>query len=189
MPKTIEDPRTEILKQAKQIMLNEGYNALTIRAVAKECNFAVGTIYNYFRTKDELLAQLIGDYWEVYYGIMGEIDQEDLDLPTKLRKMYEQLEFFVNTFLETWVTMDRNNHHNYSKAGRQRKDDFTERLIIKLKSMLDRENHLNNATINSGMTTYEISKFIILNFLMMAQMKQLEYDSFAKILKVLFKES
>jgi AcrR family transcriptional regulator len=187
LPKTIEDPRREILKQAKMILINKGYKELNMRTVAKECNFAIGTIYNYFRSKDDLLAQLMADYWEEYYGILEEIDQESFDLLSKLRKMYDQLELFVNTFLESWVSMNGVNYYQYSKAGLQRKEDFTEKLIIMLKSILDRENNLDSDEIKFEVTTYEISKFIILSFLMMVQMKQFEYDSFEKMIKILLK--
>lgn len=188
MPKTIEDPRQEILKQAKMIMVNEGYKGLNMRTVAKKCNFAVGTIYNYFPTKDDLLAQLMADYWEEYYGVLGKVDQEDLDLLSKLRKIYEQLELFLNTFLETWLKMNRDIHYQHSEKGFKRKEDFTEKLIIKLKIMIEKENNLGKKIIRSEVTTYELSRFIILNFLMMAQMKQFHYDSFEKIIRVLLKK-
>jgi len=188
LPKTFEDPRQEILKQAKMILLNEGYKGLNMRTVAKACNFAVGTIYNYFPTKDDLLAQLMADYWEEYYGVLEDIDLEDLDLLSKLRKMYEQLEIFLNIFLETWLKMNRDIHYQHSKDGFKRKENFTEKLIIKLQTMIDQENILGKELISFEVTTYEISKFIILNFLMMAQMKQFEYDSFEKIIRILLKK-
>ena len=188
MPKNIEDPKQEILKQAKIILLNEGYKGLNMRTVARECNFAVGTIYNYFPTKDDLLAILMADYWEEYYGVMEKIDLEDLDLLSKLRKIYEQLEIFVNTFLGMWLKMNRDIHYQHSEAGLKRKDDFTEKLVIKLESMIDQEYIFGNDIIRFEVTTYEISKFIILNFLMMAQMKQFEYDSFEKIIGILLKK-
>lgn len=184
MPKTIDDPRQEILKQAKMILLDEGYKGLNMRTVAKECGFAVGTIYNYFPTKDDLLAQLMGDYWEEYYRFVEQIDLEDLDLLAKLRKMYEQLEIFVNTFYETWIRTNRDIHYRHSGNGLKRKGDFTERLILKLEMILDQESFRGKDTINVEVTTYEISKFIVSNFLMMAQMKQFEYDSFEKIIKI-----
>lgn len=188
MPKTIDDPRQEILKQAKIILLEEGYKGLNMRTVAKECGFAVGTIYNYFSTKDDLLAQLMGDYWEEYYRILEQIDLEDLDFLAKLRKIYEQLEIFVDTFLETWIKMNREVHYQHSQNGLKRKDDFTEKLILKLETILKQEEIRGKGRINFEVTTYEISKFIISNFLMMAQMKHFEYDTFEKIIKGLLKK-
>lgn len=184
MPKTIDDPRQEILKQAKMILLDEGYKGLNMRKVAKECGFAVGTIYNYFPTKDDLLAQLMGDYWEEYYKILEEIDRENLELLAKLRKMFEQLEIFVNTFRETWIKTNREIHYQHSGNGLKRKEDFTEKLILKLETILDQENRGGKDNIRLEVTTYEISKFIVQNFLMMAQMKQFEYDSFEKIIRI-----
>lgn len=185
LPKQIDDPRQEILKQAKILMEHEGFKGLNMRRVAKECSFAVGTLYNYFPTKDDLLAKLMEDYWGEYYGVLEKIAKEDLELLPKLRKIYEQLEIFLNTFLETWLRMNRNSHYQHSKAGYKRKEDFTEKLIIRMQTMIEQENIIGNHLIGFEVTTYEISKFIILNFLMMAQMKQFDYDSFEKILRSL----
>jgi len=187
LPKLIDDPRQEILRQAKIIIVNDGFKGLNMRAVAKECSFAVGTIYNYFPTKDHLLAQLMADYWEEYYEVLENIDEEALDLLPKLRKMYEQLEIFLNTFLETWLQMNREPHYQHSKAGFKRKEDFTEKLILKMKRIIEQENIMGCDLISFEVTTYEISKFIISNFLMMAQMKQFDYNSFEKILRALLK--
>ena len=70
LPKQIDDPRQEILKQAKTILGHEGFKGLNMRTVAQECSFSVGTIYNYFPTKDDLLAQLMANYWEEYYQVL-----------------------------------------------------------------------------------------------------------------------
>ena len=42
MPKRIENLKETILQHARQILLEEGYGALTMRAVAARCGIAVG---------------------------------------------------------------------------------------------------------------------------------------------------
>ena len=63
MPKVIEDLRENILKVSKRILLNADYQSLTIRRVATECHVAVGTVYNYFESKDILVATIMLDDW------------------------------------------------------------------------------------------------------------------------------
>ncbi len=49
----------EILETAERIFANKGYHATTIEEIAKEAQFAVGTLYNLFKGKDDLYARVI----------------------------------------------------------------------------------------------------------------------------------
>ena len=63
MPKIIGNLREEILAEAKKQVGLRGYKNTTIRSVASECNIAVGTVYNYFKSKDMLIASFILEDW------------------------------------------------------------------------------------------------------------------------------
>ena len=58
MPKLIPDAKNNILSIAKKQLFMKGYNGLIIREVAEQCGLAVGTIYNYFSSKDMPLLPL-----------------------------------------------------------------------------------------------------------------------------------
>ena len=63
MPKIIENLREELLTEAKRQIAERGYSNTTIRSVAAECGIAVGTVYNYFKSKDMLIASFILVDW------------------------------------------------------------------------------------------------------------------------------
>lgn len=50
--------REAILAAAREVFASRGYRATTVRAVAAEANITHGTIYLYFRDRDDLLYQL-----------------------------------------------------------------------------------------------------------------------------------
>lgn len=54
-----EQHRSEILGAAEQIFARKGYHAATIEEIARESQFAVGTLYNLFKNKDELYHRVI----------------------------------------------------------------------------------------------------------------------------------
>jgi AcrR family transcriptional regulator len=47
-----------IVEAAARLIADEGYDALNMRRLARECGVGVMTLYGYFRTKDELLQAL-----------------------------------------------------------------------------------------------------------------------------------
>ena len=63
MPKIIENLREEILAETKKQISQRGYKNTTIRSVAAECGIGVGTVYNYFRSKETLIASFVAEDW------------------------------------------------------------------------------------------------------------------------------
>ena len=63
MPKVIENPQERILACARAMLLEQGIDHLNIRAVAAACGVAVGTVYNYYRSKDQLIASIMLQDW------------------------------------------------------------------------------------------------------------------------------
>ncbi|WP_406243725.1 TetR/AcrR family transcriptional regulator [Tissierella carlieri] len=57
--------REIILSEAKDIAMKEGISNINIRAVAKNSGIAIGTVYNYFPSKGDLLVAIIEDFGKV----------------------------------------------------------------------------------------------------------------------------
>lgn len=63
MPKVLVGVRSLIMEVARRQLVDGGYEALTLRSVASECNVSIGTIYNHFESKDALISALMIDEW------------------------------------------------------------------------------------------------------------------------------
>jgi len=64
MPKIIENVREQLLCEAKRQIEQNGYAKTTIRSVASACGLGVGTVYNYFNSKDMLIASFMAEDWQ-----------------------------------------------------------------------------------------------------------------------------
>ena len=64
-----ERHRLEVLDAAERAFARDGYHGTTVESIAKEAEFAVGTLYNFFSGKDEL-------YAAVLYRIAGDLLEE-----------------------------------------------------------------------------------------------------------------
>ena len=64
MPKIIENLESRLIGEAKKQIEQSGYSAMTIRSVAKGCGVGVGTVYNYFASKDTLIATFMLEDWQ-----------------------------------------------------------------------------------------------------------------------------
>ena len=64
MPKIIENIKEQIIEEAKRQLFENGYSQTTIRSVATACGIGVGTMYNYFSSKDMLISSFMLEDWK-----------------------------------------------------------------------------------------------------------------------------
>ena len=62
MSRIIENPKGLILSNAKELLYNEGFKKFSMRNLSRKCGIALGTIYNYYSTKEELIIEMMTDW-------------------------------------------------------------------------------------------------------------------------------
>ena len=62
--------RREILTAAERVFAARGFHATTMELIAREAEFSVGTLYNFFANKDALYAELIDTIAEAFLSGM-----------------------------------------------------------------------------------------------------------------------
>lgn len=180
MPKIIEEPREMILAQAKSIVQQEGMDQLTIRRVAAATGISIGTVYNYFPTKRELIVHLMEDYWNTYLYLIDQINSDYENFFEKLPEMYRQLQHFVIAFKEGWL---KNMTGKEGDGGLRYRMVFYDKVNKKLEAIL-LEAH-QKGEINLTIATPIAANFIVQNFFMMALMNQFSYDDFEQVVRKL----
>ena len=79
--------QVSILKKAEYIIYSQGLNKCTIRNLAKELNVAVGTIYNYYESRESLLKDLLFMSWDNTIRRLNSLaENEDLLLKDAIRR-------------------------------------------------------------------------------------------------------
>ena len=91
MPKIIKNLESKLIAEAQKQILAQGYGAVTIRSVANACGVGVGTVYNYFSSKEELLATYLLDDWNTCVTAIDAVScYSDSPAPVA-RCIYDQL--------------------------------------------------------------------------------------------------
>lgn len=116
MPKIIDDLRESLLEESRKLLLSGG--ELTIRGVAKCSHVAVGTVYNYFRSKDELMAYVMLEDWQQTVGSMREGAAAAPDVMAGLRCVHDGLAAFCGLYNRAWMNYAASN--DASASIRQR---------------------------------------------------------------------
>lgn len=93
MPKIIENVREQLLTEAKKQILERGYAETTIRSVASACGLGIGTVYNYFKSKEMLIASFLYEDWKKYLYDMQHLPY--VDPYVLLRGIFDSLKHFA----------------------------------------------------------------------------------------------
>ena len=68
--------RESILKTCRELVSEKGLSALHMRVVAKGCGVALGALYYYFPSKNDLLMAAIESVWEDIFRFQDMPDEE-----------------------------------------------------------------------------------------------------------------
>ena len=93
MPKIIQNVREQLLAEAKKQIAEFGYEKTTIRSVASACGLGIGTVYNYFPSKDTLIASFLLVDWQNALANMKK--SVSANLQTTLKVVYDEIKAFI----------------------------------------------------------------------------------------------
>ncbi|BBF43488.1 transcriptional regulator, TetR family [Lachnospiraceae bacterium KM106-2] len=170
IPKVIENLRENILVEARKELFEDGYQAFNIRTVAAKCEVAVGTFYNYFSSKDMVIASVVLEDWMKSLDQMKRKVERAEELFTGLEAIYGEL----LAFEELYHNIFQNSTAVYSKySSRERHQKLRSQLEEPIRQLCKRKDQsIDDFTIT----------FLAENFLSASQ-EQIEFAKLQAILQ------
>jgi TetR/AcrR family fatty acid metabolism transcriptional regulator len=81
------DKPQQIIEAAVRVFARKGYYNSRVSDIAREAGIAAGTIYLYFKTKDDILVTLFRDKMAQFVSALGKAIAEEPDAVAKLRRL------------------------------------------------------------------------------------------------------
>ena len=152
--------KESILKVAREIVSKEGLKALNIRKIARECDIAIGSVYYYFPSKDELMIEVIESVWEDIFRI-EEMDSQDISFVDFIEKIFnhteEGIKKYPNFFSIHSLTFKAQNMNKAKDSMAKFIDKLKENLLI----TIERDESINQNAFNSDFTKEQLIEFIL----------------------------
>ncbi len=95
MPKIIENLEEKLIREARRQIEEVGYAATTIRSVAKAVGVGVGTVYNYFPSKEALIAKFMLEDWRNCTAAIEAVSIYSRDPQAVALCIHDQLGLFI----------------------------------------------------------------------------------------------
>lgn len=81
--------REEILDAAEHVFSEKGYTSTTMEEVARRSEFGVGSLYNFFKNKEDLYAAMLSRRAEDFDGIIRAVfERQDLSPLERLERLF-----------------------------------------------------------------------------------------------------
>ncbi len=100
--------RQEILRAAERVFVRKGYQAANVEEIAQEAEFSVGTLYNFFKSKEEMYIRVVEtlahdfmDMLEERVLSQAEADKAIASLIELRLEHFDKHKGFFRVFLET----------------------------------------------------------------------------------------
>ena len=98
MPKIIENVRGMLIEEAQTQITANGYDNVTIRSIAKGCGLGLGTFYNYFKSKEMLIATFLNEDWQKRMSVIKENHKDETNPMVVVRTLYDNMTDFIKIY-------------------------------------------------------------------------------------------
>ena len=175
--KTTEKKKQAIIQAALQLFKEKGFKDTSIKSIAEAAEVSPVSIYNYFGSKDNLVALCVNDLFEEITQQAEDILNSDLDFKTKLdhafalcqEKMSQQIsDYFQDKLVEDSVfstlltkaitAKKRDIYRAYIKVGKEEgliAEDLSTELIL---NVMDALNGMGNQLDHSDNLETEVEQ-------------------------------
>ncbi len=136
MPKVIEGLEDRILRAARKRLLGEELSSFSLRGVAGDCGIAVGTIYNYFRNKETLMAAVMAQDWTDALKRTREDLEHAESLEEGLLHICRAIRNFCAVYREVWSSYPAGGE--FSTRYRKRHEMLLSQIMEMMKSLFAR---------------------------------------------------
>lgn len=148
-----------ILCAGKEIVVKFGLQGLNIRDVAKQCGVSVGSIYNYFPTKSDLIIATIESVWREIMKDLTFSGNDDFlgsvySLFSDIQKSSEKFPHFFSSHSLSIMTEDKT-------KGRESMDKYFAQIKKAFLSIINADKKIRSDAFSDDFTKEEFWDFVI----------------------------
>ena len=174
--------KEKILVISREIVAEEGLNSLSIRKLAARCDLAVGSIYNYFPSKDDLLIETIESVWEDIFKIEDK-NQEFDDFIKYLDHVLDHLITGIKKYPNFFNIHSLSFKSKNKDKAKSYMDFYLEKLKTEMICILNRDEKIKEEAFNDIFSKDDLIKYILTTSICFIVDKNYDKDLFLKVIE------
>lgn len=169
---TVITSKEEILRNSCELIQRQGWSAVNIRSVATACGVSVGSIYNYFGSKAELVSATIESVWHDIFHLPQETLRFN-DTLACIIWIYERMEYGCKKY-PGFFALHSFTFGQEKSDGKQLMYQTWEHIINGLGSVLKQDPKVRSDAFDQQFTAEKFSD-ILFSLILSALLRQ-DYD-------------
>lgn len=174
--------KEDILAVSKKMVADKGMQAINMRSVAKQCGVAVGSVYNYFPSKNDLMIAVIDAIWkEIIQGI------SDCTLSSGFVESTEKLFYSVKSGGEKYPFFFSIHSMSVAKSGKDKGRETMNQYFKSVKAdllySLQNDQRVKQEFFSDKCTQTDFIEFVFSNLISLLMREQDSCDLLIEIIK------
>lgn len=178
MRKKDESLHQTLLESARQLADTDGIEAINIRSLAHKAGVAVGTVYNYFSSKEDILLALTEEYWR----------KTLLDMRTEITAssfcgQLEEIYVFLKERIDNSAGKLMNSLGNVEAAGEKRMASMQAALEAAMMQRMEQDKRIRTDIWDETFSKEQFVRFLMMNITMLLRTKASDFNFFITIVR------
>jgi TetR/AcrR family transcriptional regulator, fatty acid metabolism regulator protein len=120
----------DILDASVRVFSRIGYSNTKMHRIADEAGIATGTIYLYFKNKEDILLKIFETVWQNLFCIIEDIDSKEIDAISKFRKTVDNIFDMFNKNAALAIVFVNEQHHIMKRSNKIFMNYYTKTITI-----------------------------------------------------------
>ena len=161
---TVVTSKEAILKSCREIVSTKGLQALNMRCVAEACHVALGSLYNYFSCKEDLVLATIESVWRDIFHV-EQAGHAELPFPEYVAWIFQRLQCGAREYPNFFIAHSL----SFASSGKSRARDamvrYFEHMETDMSQALRGDAALRADAFSSELTESDFLDFVLTNIL------------------------
>ena len=170
---TVVTSKEEILQTSRELIRQQGWSAVSIRSVAAACGVSVGSIYNYFDSKADLVAATVESVWaEIFHRPQDVAVFEDIQ--ACVAWMYQRMAYGCERYPGFFTLHSLGFMREDKSDGKRRMQQTWQHILNGLCAVLKKDAKIRADAFTPQFTAEKFAE--VLFSLMLSALLQQNYD-------------
>ena len=174
--------REAILKACRKLISEKGISSLNMRAVAKDCDVALGALYYYFPSKNDLLIAAIESVWEDIFRFQ-DIQCQEISFLTYMEKTFyhvqEGIQKYPNFFTIHSISFSAKNRGEAYDTMRQYLEKLKERMLVFIRM----DHSIQKDVFSTNFSEEDFVDFVLANLICLLVQKKKSCQLLLEVMK------
>lgn len=180
--------REILLDAAKEIANRDGIAGISMRQVAAQCGTAVGSIYNYFPTKADLIIAVIEDFWRTAIHAAVPHSIPSGGFADFFEQLYLSFHHYLGQFSTNWLEQLSLLSTAEKQQGKRTEAQYFQHIQQGLVGVLAQDTAISPALWTAEFTRERFIRFVFENMIFMLKNDVQDCDFFKQIIiKLLYR--